>query len=208
MKVRQLFLRFSAALWLLGLMVAGCQTNGGKFSDVGGDGSVAGVAPQPTESVDLLKVGDVLTVSFTDIPSPPPAYEVRIRDDGKVTLLQNIAFVAAGRTEGVLEAEIRKAYVPDYYVNMTVTVRKANGAYVVEGEVRASGRFAYTGKTTVLGAIAAASGFTDFANKRKVQLIHSNGRKEVENCIKAIDDPTLDLQVFPGDRIHVPRRVF
>ncbi len=199
MKVRELLIQFNAVLFLIGL-VTGCQTSGNRFSE-------AGDAQQQVESVDLLKVGDVLTITLSDMPNPPAPVEVRIREDGKITLLQNMSFTAAGKNEGVLEAEIRKAYVPDYYKNMTVTVRKANGAYVVEGEVRASGRFAYTGPTTVLGAIAAASGFTDFANKRSVQLIHSNRRMEVENCIKAIDDPTLDLKVYPGDRIHVKRRI-
>lgn len=205
MNVRQLLNRVSAiTLIALGLGV-GCQTERASFSDVGTNG--APVTQQP-ESADQMKIGDVLTVSFSDMPITVPPYEVRVRDDGKITLLQNMSFVAAGKNEGSLEAEIRKAYVPDYYRNMTVTVRKANGAYVVEGEVRASGRFAYTGQTTVLGAIAAASGFTDFANKKKVQLIHSNGKMQVENCIKAIDDPSLDLPVYPGDRIHVSRRLW
>jgi protein involved in polysaccharide export with SLBB domain len=206
MKVRQLLTHFSIVLLLIGSVVTGCQTDGARFSDIG-DGKNAGPVEQQ-ESVDSLKVGDVLTITLSDMPNPPGPIEVRIREDGKITLLQNMSFMAAGKNEGVLEAEIRKAYVPDYYRNMTVTVRKANGAYVVEGEVRASGRFAYTGPTTVLGAVAAASGFTDFANKRAVQLIHSNRRVEVENCIKAIDDPSLDLKVYPGDRIHVKRRIF
>lgn len=207
MNVCQKVIGFSAAGLLLGLVLTGCAT-GGRFSDAGDGTNADGTAQQAIESVDQIRVGDVLTVTFTDMPINPPPYEVRVREDGKITLLQNISFVAAGKNEGTLEADIRKAYVPDWYRNMTVTVRKANSAYIVEGEVRASGRFPYTGRTTVLGAIAAASGFTDFANKKSVQLIHSNKRVEIINCIKAVDDPSLDLQVYPGDRIHVRRRIF
>ena len=60
---------------------------------------------------------------------------------------------------------------------------------------------------TVLKAIQSASDFTDFAKKKKVQLTRSNGRKkETINCEKARQDPKLDLPIYPGDNIYVPRR--
>jgi len=34
------------------------------------------------------------------------------------------------------------------------------------------------------------------------------GRTEIINCIGAIKDPELDLEVYPGDKIHVPRKMF
>ena len=61
---------------------------------------------------------------------------------------------------------------------------------------------------TVLKAIASAGGVTDFANKRNVKLIHADGRKKSINIKKAIDQPALDLQVYPDDKVIVPRRLF
>ena len=55
--------------------------------------------------------------------------------------------------------------------------------------------------TEGLGAIKAAGGFTDFANKKRVKLTRADGTTETVNCIKALEDPHLDLEVFPGDGI-------
>ena len=60
----------------------------------------------------------------------------------------------------------------------------------------------------MLKAIASAGGFTDFANKKKVKLTRVDGRTQTVNCVKALDNPSLDLEVYPGDKIHVPRRLW
>jgi hypothetical protein len=41
-----------------------------------------------------------------------------------------------------------------------------------------------------------------------VKLTRADGTTAIINCIKAQDDPRLDLDVYPGDRIHIPRRLF
>jgi len=56
-------------------------------------------------------------------------------------------------------------------------------------------------------AISVAGGFTDFAKRTKVQLTH-NGKTQIINVDKAIRDPRLDVPVYPGDTIYVPRRLF
>ena len=89
---------------------------------------------------------------------------------------------------------------------MTVTVKPGDRFYSVDGEVRNAGPKPYLGKTDVVDAIAAAGGFTDFAKKSKVQLIHPNGKKEIINYEKAIDDSTYNRAVYPGDQVIVPRR--
>ena len=77
-----------------------------------------------------------------------------------------------------------------------------------DGEVKVPGRHAYSGRMTVTKAIASAGYFTDFARKTKVRLIRVNGKKETIDCVKAEREPSLDLLVYPGDSIHVPRRLF
>ena len=217
-------------LFVGALILAGCQTGSNdSFADLppvppastgtpsvgavsanNGSGTAAAVAPRAVatpDSPEIIKIGDVLTVSFLDIPNSPPASGIKVREDGTITLLHNQTFVAAGKTSGDLEREIRVTYVPKYYVNMTVTVLMQNGFYFVDGEVKSPNRYPYAGKTTVLKAIASAGDFTDFANRKKVRLTRTDGHTLIINCYKALEDPSLDVEVYPNDKIHVPRRL-
>ena len=168
--------------------------------------SVAAHAAGPEP--EMFRVGDSLTVVYADLPMATPAFEGKIKEDGTITLLLNQTFTATGKTAGELEKEIRACYVPKYYKNMTVTVtpQQSTRWYYVLGEVRLPNRQIYTSPITVLQAIASAGGFTDFANKKKVKLTRVDGRRYTVNCVKALEKPSLDLQVYPGDTIHVPRR--
>ena len=197
-------------LVLAGLFLTGCATEeGGGFAplpEATGMPSTpgGGTAPQGAEQI---KVGDVMTVSISDIPNPPAPFDVKVREDGSITLLLNQNFVAVGKTVGGLEKEIHDRYVPKYFTQCTIAIRLQNGYYFVNGEVKAANRYPYVGPTTVLKAIASAGDFTDWANKKKVSLTRNDGTKLTVNCIKALVDPSLDLEVYPGDKIHVPRRL-
>jgi len=39
-------------------------------------------------------------------------------------------------------------------------------------------------------------------------VIRANGRVDIVDCRAALDDPTKDLMVYPGDNIVVERRLF
>jgi protein involved in polysaccharide export with SLBB domain len=79
----------------------------------------------------------------------------------------------------------------------------------VGGEVRNPARQIYFGDgMTVLKAIDTASGFTDFANRDKIELRRANGQKFTIKWKKALQDPKLDLPVFPNDQITVHKRMF
>ena len=54
-------------------------------------------------------------------------------------------------------------------------------------------------------AIASAGGFTDFANKKKVRLTRVDGRTQIVNCVKALENPSLDLEVYPGRQESMSR---
>jgi protein involved in polysaccharide export with SLBB domain len=159
---------------------------------------------------EVLRVGDSLTVVFTDTPVQIPNYDEKIKDDGTITLHLDKTFKAAGLSRGELEKKIRDCYVPNYYKQMTVTVKHQDSTrwYYVGGEVRAPARQIYAGRITVIKAVASVGGFTDFANKKKVKLTRVDGRTQVVNCVKALENPSLDPEVFPGDTIHVPRRIW
>ncbi len=209
MKVRKVLGRWAIVYGLLlsGFFLAGCgiRSSDTRFSNLTGDfGASTG------GSADMLRVGDPLILIFSDLPVSTQPLESRIKDDGTITLLLNQTFTAAGKTVGQLEQEIRARYVPAYYINMTVTVKQPEGTrfYYVGGEVKGPGRQVYISRLTVLKAIQSAGDFTDFAKKAKVQLTRVDGQTLIVNCNKARKDPSLDLEVYPGDKIHVPRSLF
>jgi polysaccharide biosynthesis/export protein VpsN len=157
---------------------------------------------------EVFRAGDSLTVTFSDTPTPMLPFEEKVREDGTITLALNQTFKAAGKTRGELEKEIRARYVPDYFRQMTVTLKQPESTrwYYVDGEVKQPNRLVYASRITVLKAIASAGGFTDFANKKKVKLTRLDGRTQIVNCPKALENPALDPEIYPGDKVHVPRR--
>jgi polysaccharide export outer membrane protein len=208
-------IRAVAALLALSLLAlcAGCDT-GPKFKDdpLKHPDTFDKTAVQPGDPfaesafAATIHVGDTLTVSFQDTPQPIAPVEETVKEDGTITLIYNQKFHAADKTIGDLQNEIRDRYVPEYFKFLTVSVRSQERFYSVGGEVRLNNRFQYLGKMTVLQAINTAGGFTDFASKTKVEVIRANGQKFVVNCKKAIEKPELDIEIFPGDTINVPRR--
>jgi polysaccharide export outer membrane protein len=217
---------------LVASMLTGCQTTStdgdGAFAQVPGmpgnsnavpqTGSTAAVAgvtqPGPGASTnspfssDILRINDSIKVIFSDLPIPQPPFEERVKEDGTITLLQNQTFTAAGKSRGELEKEIRARYVPSFFKNLTVTIQPQERFYFVDGEVKEPNRQIYLSSTTVLKAIASSKGFTDFADKAKVRVIRADGTTQIVNCKRALKDPRLDLEVFPGDTVIVPRSIW
>ena len=214
-------LGIGCGLLVFGWLAAGCHTPASPASDAeasaapqttadaAADNRAAGpAAPTPPRlTSDLLRVGDSVTVSMLDLPETVTPMEVTIKEDGTITLpLLNQQVPAAGKTTGQLEQAIKQCYVPGFYKRLTVLVRNLSQYYTVTGEVKTPNRYGYGSATTVLKAIASAGGFTDFARKTRVKVIRSDHRIDIENCIKALQSPKLDLPVYPGDLINVERR--
>jgi protein involved in polysaccharide export with SLBB domain len=197
-------LRKTASHWVVALgvvlvaLLSGCQTAPSQFED------------QPKETGNTFHVGDMITVTAV----PPsgdktliPDHIERVGEDGKINLMLIGAITAEGKTAADLQEEIRTNYVPKYYKALNVTVHGEARFFYVSGEVRQANKYEYPGSMSVVRAISVAGGFTDFAKQTKVQLTH-NGKIRTVNVVKAIRDPRLDLPVYPGDTINVPRRIF
>src|SRR5208283_3531637 len=146
-------------------------------------GATNGVSPA------ALRVGDLVMVTFSDLANPVVPFTGRIKEDGTFTLMLNQTFTAVGKTMVDLEKEIHERYVPKLFVNLTATVTVQDRYFYVGGEVKGPSRQEYHGDITVLGAITAASGFTDFANRKKVKIIRANNQQVVVNCDKAKEHP-------------------
>lgn len=197
------------------LMTAGCQSSP-VYMDLPGTPSGGTNTTHITRAgsvmtnwnVDFIHVGDVLLVtSAGPLSDPPfPMYSETVKEDGTITPLYVGSVRVVGKTTGELQKELQKGYEKKF-VNITVTVRIGDRYFYVDGEVNKRAPALYLGETDIVSAIAAAGGFTDFANKKKIRLIHPNNRIEVIDYNKAILD-SRRYPVYPGDKIYVPRKWF
>ena len=188
------------------LFAAGCEITRPQPVNLGGETSDV---PLPVNSADSLEPGNQITITFSGLSTIPVPYICRIREDGTISppYLKN-PVTAAGKTIGELESELEQAYVPDIYKTINVTIKTADRFFYVGGEVRQPSRQIFIGRITVTQAIQSAGDFTDFADQRSVRVIRASGEVDIVDCKAALDDPTKDLTVYPGDNIVVERRLF
>ena len=188
------------------LMAAGCETTRPRpVNPVAGTNDV----PLTVNSTDSLEPGNQITITFSGLSTIPIPYSCRIREDGTISPpYLKALIIAAGKTIGELERELEKEYVPGIYKTINVTIRTADRFFYVGGEVRQPSRQIFIGRITVTQAIQSAGDFTDFADQREVRVIRATGKVDIIDCKAALDDPTRDLPVYPGDNIVVRRRFF
>lgn len=202
---KTLALVFAGTALVLGV---GCEvphTGGAQVIDVGPGTHIADVLP-PDRS--KFRSGDRISIVLSDFPGGPVRYPLKVSDDGRIVLHLNQAFVATGKTPTQLQTEIFERYVTRLYPRMTVQVQAEDLFFYVQGRVEADGRYPYSSGMTVVKAVATAGGFDPFAKRTAVLVTRQNGKKYRVNCEKAKTDSRYDLQIFPGDEIAVPRRLY
>ncbi len=198
----------AGALILILLLLEGCSSFRNSSAPIASAQIHAlALTNQPDLSSSLLRAGDTLVVSFSDLP-PPGLQPVTIElgPDGKITLPLNVTGYALGKTPRQLEQELRAEYVPRIIKHLTISVRPEMRFYSVGGEVRMPAQYPFRGDVSVIRAIQAAGWFTDYASRRKVQLTRVNGQTFVVNCDKVLKNPVTDLPVYPGDYVIVPKK--
>jgi polysaccharide biosynthesis/export protein VpsN len=156
----------------------------------------------------LLQMGDPVVIHLRGIYPQDQEVEDIIDDNGNVTLPFLGDITAAGKSTSEIEADIRNRYISGgYYRNITISVVMPQRTYFIRGEVRAPGRFPVVGGLTMLQAIAAAGGYTEFANPRKINLIRG-GRTITYNMRDIERSPEQDIRLESGDVIVVERSLF
>lgn len=156
----------------------------------------------------LLQAGDPVVIHLRGIYPQDQEVEDIIDDNGNITLPFLGDIMARGKSTSEVEADIRDRYISGgYYRNITVSVVMPQRTYFIRGEVRAPGRFPVVGGLTMLQAIAAAGGYTEFANTRRVNLIRG-GRTIPYNMRDVERNPELDIRLESGDVIVVERSLF
>jgi polysaccharide export outer membrane protein len=154
-----------------------------------------------------LRASDPIVIQLVGIPEPLQL-ELVVDDAGEISLPYLDPIRAEGQTLSELQRAVQRAYVEDgIYRRITVNVVIPTQSYFVRGEVRQPGRFPLTGGITVLQAIAAAGGYTEFANPRRINIIR-DGETLIENARQMEQNPEEDRPVKAGDVIVVPRSIF
>ena len=132
-----------------------------------------------------------------------------VRPDGKITGKMIGEIVASGKTAKELESEIQKKY-REYLESpkVNVVVKEVNSPkFSVVGEVRKPDVYPIKQKTTVLGAIALAGGFTEFAKQDKVIVLRNGPSRQqtfkldLKSMLKGKNQDLFYIE--PGDSVYV-----
>jgi len=187
----------------------------------------------PKDISAFLMPDEIIVSSGNYILHPPDEIEVhcamvpeldmqrqQIRPDGKVSFEAIGEIDAAGKTPSqvanVLGGMIMELYEieGEHPIDVRVVAFRSKRYYVL-GQVGRPGAQAYSGRDTVLGAIALAGSPTVLAWVDRIQVIRPSGKKDVKPKIfefnydraAAHGDASKDVLLQEGDIIYVPPTV-
>lgn len=104
--------------------------------------------------------------------------------------------------QALIESKLRGEKI---YTQPTISIIQNQSRFVnIGGQVRSPGRIPYTSDLTLLSAINAAGGVNDFADQKKVQLVQGN-KVTIFDLRELRKNPKLDIPIYPGDKIEVPK---
>jgi len=196
----------------IALLSAGCSSTGSSdTADATSPVAPSGSPANDTQSADYLRPGDRIKVIFNDIPDSPTPTEQVVPEDGRIILPRGVEVIVIGKKRTDVEREIATIYVEEkrMYRKITPTIERMASFISVGGEVRSPSSIVYRGDMNVTAAIAAAGGFTEYANRNAVLVTRAANKKQIKvNVRKAVNNPTLDVTLYPGDQVHVVRKVF
>ncbi|MGD9803497.1 MAG: polysaccharide biosynthesis/export family protein [Hyphomicrobiaceae bacterium] len=160
--------------------------------------------PQAVADTDgpyLLDSGDRLRVFVYGQPNLSRLYMV---DHGGAISMPLAGRVRArGLTTYQLEARIRSLLGAKFIKDPEVTVDVAqNRPFFILGEVRTAGQYPYVNGMTVRAAVAIAGGYSERADKHKIQIT-----RRINGLVETLDVPD-DYVVTPGDTLLVYERFF
>ncbi|MGH9470468.1 MAG: polysaccharide biosynthesis/export family protein [Terriglobia bacterium] len=201
----------AAAMFLVAcaLLVPAPAAAGQKKAEKGAATS-SGRLNVPAGPTYIIAPGDVLDISVWK--EPDLSFRgLPVRPDGKISLPLINDVQAAGLTAMQLANSVTqrlKKYVEDPLVTVVVTEVNSQRYYVL-GEVAHAGVFPLLPGITVLQALSAAGGFTEFANPKKIYILRNeNGgqQKFPFNYKDVVAGKNLNenIQLRPGDTIIVP----
>lgn len=158
----------------------------------------------------VIGCGDILEI-FTWKEPDFTKKHVLVRIDGMITLPLIDDLRAAGLTPTQLKKNIEtklKSYVATPTVTVTVAQPESQKFYIL-GEISNTGEYNLVKQLTVLQAFALAGGFTEWAAKKEIILLRTEGGKEKIYRVNYKDiakgtDFSQNILIKADDTIIVP----
>ena len=148
-----------------------------------------------------LGLGDKVRISV--FGEPDLSGEFQVSRSGTITVPLVGEVPANGQTAQELEVALTERYRSGYLRDPKISVEVYDfRPFFIMGEVEKPGRYPTQEGTTIVGAIAAAGGFTYRANTKYVFLRRAGDSQEYRV------DPNSPIEVLPGDVIRVAERYF
>ncbi len=157
----------------------------------------------------VLRAGDIVEVRIGGVPGEEigqVAGSYTVDGQGDINMPHIGKIRAQGLTQDQLQSAIENSYrSQQIYTNPSITISVPGARFVdVGGAVRGPSRVPYTPDLTVLGAVTATGGFTEYANQSQVRLLRDGGVTTI-NVKDVRKDPSKDVLLKPGDKIEVPQ---
>jgi polysaccharide export outer membrane protein len=196
----------------LSLLLTACASSGG-----------AGAAPPPVQAtvtaVDSYKIGvdDIVQVSVWR--NPELGITVPVRPDGMISVPLVGDVAAGGHTPAEVAKDIQAklaSFVRDPQVAVILTDLRSHeylSRVRVTGAVRQPVSIPYRPGMTVLDAVLAAGGVTEFAAGDRSELYRKSGQGTETYAVRLDKilnrgDLSTNFPVSPGDVITIPERTF
>ena len=152
-----------------------------------------------------IQINDTLMIALRSITPEQPNIDLIVDENGEIKLPYINSIKADGKTTSELETLIRDTYINQkIYKRMTVNVivpAMTSPTFYIKGEVRSPGRLPYVNGMTLLTAIAAAGGPSDFFTPN-MELLRG-GKKIKFNYYDLEKHPDQDQPIQAGDIIIV-----
>jgi polysaccharide export outer membrane protein len=177
--------------------------------------SVAAAQGTATTPNYVIGPGDELQVFVWQ--NPDLSVTVPVRPDGKISTPLNEDMVAVGKTPSELahDIEVRLSeYVRSPHVNVIVTKPASLFSQVkVIGQVKTPEAIAYHQGMTVLDAVLAVGGLTEYAAGNRARIVRMEGGTEQDipvrlSALVNSGDMSQNLALKPGDVLVVPESRF
>lgn len=159
-----------------------------------------------------IQVNDTLLIALRGITPEQPNLEMVVDEKGDIKLPYINTVKAEGSTASELEDAIRQSYLTHkIYRSITVNVMipsqvTPSPTFYIKGEVRSPGRIPFVNGMTVLTAIAAAGGPTDYFSPDMTLL---RGTQKIKVNYHDIEKhPDHDQPIQSGDIIIVEKSWF
>ncbi len=195
--------------WMVLILVGLCGCNGGGSSPSESSTMPGLVGDNGAMASDILRVGDAIQIRLTGVPvEEEKLIEEKVDDDGFISMPLAGRFKADGLTTSQVKLKIEQTYrEKKIYATPNVTIITQQRYVNVSGEVRIPQRVLFTNDLTVMRAITACGGFTDYADRDDVKVLRKNQVFKF-NAIEVLKNPGQDIPLQAGDQIQVPRTIF